>query len=371
MNECENGGYIVGAHREVPSDPTDFMWIGRTPTVGCSRLRCSVCGLMVKQRSGWRVDRNQVQYGTPDYRVRIDQMLSEDDWEQLPFLRHDDHYRVYVCRCGFVMEDHEQGTELTEVAGMGSPTIPWRCSGHPPVSLPFALDGISFSTLGEVTSAAHRAFSGWRPESLADEVPGTWASRLYGRTSGTELAAELEKLTVECLRDSDPRARIGALRFLRRQRNPAGFRVAAEMALDGPPDPAPEVQQELTDAVARFYEFNVLDEPRLQDWARSNALRPGVRQLVIDALAERDPRWLRDSAAAIVRANPIEAGFVLKSVFNAFSADGYTPFELAANLTGIPGVSRDQMRTDAERWLRGDTRDGVLKILDSEPDTSN
>lgn len=371
MNECENGGYIVGAHREVPSDPTDFMWIGRNPTVGCSRLRCSVCGLMVKQHGGWRVDRDQVQYGTPDYRPRIDQLLSEDNWDLLPFMRHDENYRVYVCRCGFVMEDHQQGTELTEIDGMGSPTIPWRCSGHPLVSLPFALDGITFSTLVDLVDAARRAFSGWRPESCTDEVQGTWASRLHGRVSGTEMASKLEELTVACLRDPDARVRAGALRSLRRQRNAAGFRVAADMALDGPPDPAAEVQQELTDAVARFYEFDVLDEPRLRDWARSNALRPGVRQFVLEALAERDPSWLRDSAEAVVRANPQEAGFVLKSVFNAFLSKGYTPFELAAKLARIPGVSHEQMRSDARRWLRGDSRDGVLKILDSHPDSAN
>jgi hypothetical protein len=102
----------------------------------------------------------------------------------------------------------------------------------------------------------------------------------------------------------------------------------------------------------------------LRDWARAQSLRPGVREYVIEALATRDPQWLRQSAEAIVRANPQAAGFVLKSVFDAFVYEGYVPYELAAKLARLPGVSHEQMRADARRWLRGDVRDGVLKVLD-------
>ena len=185
------------------------------------------------------------------------------------------------------------------------------------------------------------------------------------------MAARIERLTVDCFADPDPKVRSGAFRFLRTHRNPDGVRASVKLALDGPADEAPEVQGHLIDAVSRIYELELLDEPRLRDFIRSSALRPGVREFVIEALATCDPEWLRQSAEAIVRANPQAAGFVLKSVFDAFVYEGYTPYELAGKLARISGVSHEQMRADARRWLQGDARDGVLRILDRASPAAN
>jgi len=371
MNHCANAGFLVGATRELPTDTTDFQWGSRLPSVGCNRLRCSVCGALVHQQPGWLVNRDQVQFGTLEYQSRIDEMYERQAWSELPWMRPYDAYRVYVCHCGFVTEDNELAIGLSTAGGPGDGTIPWRCDGHDEVSLPFVIDGVTFADGKAVLAAARKALGGWQPAAVAQETYGTWVNRLHGRLKGTELAPRIERLTVEALRDPDPRMREGALRFLTTHRNPDGFREAATLALDGATDPVEAVQNALIDAVARIYEYEVLDEPRLRDWARMNALKSGVRPTVIEALAERDSQWLRDSAEAIVRANPQEAGFVLKSVFNAFGAGGYTPFELAARLARIPGDSHEHMRADARRWLRGVNRDGVIKILDTLSGSAN
>lgn len=365
MNECANQGYLVGPKGEILSDPTDFMWDGREPAIGCDRLRCSVCGAMVRQHAGWIVDDEQVKFGAPEYQARVDQLYDSATWDQLPFARRNAGYRIYVCRCGVVREDREEALAFTTVGGMGSGPIPWSCSGHAEVSLPFVIDGVTMATEDEVVQAARRGFSGWRPDAIQADVYGTWTSSLHSRVAGTSLATAIERVTVECFTDADPKVRAGALRFLRVHRNPDGVRAAVDMALAGATQQPEDVQAALADAVARIYEFELLDEPRLRDLIRGSALQPGVRDFVIEALATRDPSWLRQSAEAIVRANPQAAGFVLKSVFDAFVYEGYTPYELAGKLSRIPGVSHEQMRLDVRRYLQGDARDGVLKILDA------
>lgn len=372
-NLCANRGYLVGARRELPTDESDFSWDGRQPAVGCNRLKCSACGAMVRQRSGWLVDRDVVRVGAPDYRVRIDELYDRDDWRSLSSVRPDETYRVYVCRCGFVTESGELALAFSTSDGIAGSqnTIPWSCDGHRPVTLPFALDGEVLATEGDIVDKARRAFAGWLPSALVGPVHGTWTSRLYGRSSGTPFTSTIEALTVRSLSDADLNVRAGALRFLRTHRNPEGFAAAVELALARRAEfrGSPATERELLETVARIYELDLVDVPALQQFVRTVALEPGNGDCVIEALAVRTPGWLRDSAEAIVRANPLTAGLVLKAVFDAFASEGFTPSELAGRLARIPGVSREQMRADARRWLRGDARDAVLQAIDAAGST--
>lgn len=291
MNECAHRGFLVGSTRELPADATDFQWGLRLPAVGCNRLRCSACGAIVRQHAGWLVDREQVQVGATDYRARLRELYDREAWTGLPYVQPDDVYRVYVCHCRFVMESYQLALGLSTDGLFETEPIPWSCCGHPEVSLPFVIDGVTLSTESDVTDAVRRAFTGWQPAGLDREVFGTWVNRVHARLAGTALATSIEQQTVEGLSDADPSVRAGALRFLPTHRNVAGFHAAAKRALDGTEEVA-SVAEQLVDSVARIYEYDVIDEPRLRDWARAQALRPGARPAVIEALATRDPQWL-------------------------------------------------------------------------------
>jgi len=369
MNICENDGYLVGAQAELPSDPTDFMWIGREPTVGCNRLRCAGCGETVRQNPGWLVRSDEL---LVDRRARIDELRRREDWDGLTYVRRDDTYRIYVCRCGYESEDFREPLAHPEADdGPGRRWIQFRCAGHPGVALPFVIDGVTLSTVDEVVAAARRGFAGWRPEPMgAAEVRGTWTSRLHGRAQRTELASRIERLTVECFSDGDERIRAGALRFLRRHRNLDGDRVAVSWALDGPSDPSPLVRRELANTVAAVWEYGLVEDARIGRYVLANAVYGEVVEHAVDALAVRERTLLRDSAETIVRATPSSAPKILRRVFEAFAYEDQTMLDLAAKLVRIPGVDLQALRRFARTQVSARARDGFLRIVDEAEHTS-
>jgi hypothetical protein len=181
MNECALNGYLMGPKGEMLWEPGDNMWGVRKPTVGCDRLRCAVCGAMVRNHAGWVVDDEQVKFGTAEYRARVDALYESATWDGLPYAARHERYRTYVCRCGVVLEDWERALGASNVGGFGTSPIPWSCVGHPEVTLPFTMDGVTFRTEDELASirnasgdgdreADRRLFDGRRPECAQGRV---------------------------------------------------------------------------------------------------------------------------------------------------------------------------------------------------------
>lgn len=120
---CSDGGWLVPAAGTVPADPKEHQTSGRSPHVGCNRVRCSVCGELLISRVGYEV--------APDARAIAPQLFASADWG--PFIARGQlvshpSARLYVCRCRaeIVVADTSLAADNDDM-----PTPTWACDGHP------------------------------------------------------------------------------------------------------------------------------------------------------------------------------------------------------------------------------------------------
>src|SRR4051812_49131224 len=94
LNICFNDGHLVGAQLAIPSDPSDYCWSTRDPVVGCSMLRCTVCGALVKQQPGYSVAVELPPVGTVEWNQWVLALCEQSDWHALPYLDANQVYRT-------------------------------------------------------------------------------------------------------------------------------------------------------------------------------------------------------------------------------------------------------------------------------------
>src|SRR5262245_58968315 len=131
MNECTHNGHLVDATQALPSEPTDFAVDG-LPIVGCTRIRCRRCGAEVRSVSEVELARRN-----PLTTDEIATIYALSDPMASPLLRRaDTSTRLYLCRCESWIElsDHRLWDPDPSES---DPQLPWRCQGHPTISLPY------------------------------------------------------------------------------------------------------------------------------------------------------------------------------------------------------------------------------------------
>lgn len=132
---CINGGYLAGPKARIPEDPSYFQTGGAKFYVGCSRLRCKLCGQMARQQSGLRDGNGASEHPTEIY--------NDPDLAKSPYLAADPDSRVYACACSVVT--------LTGGRTVPFPNGVWVCAGHP------APDGAA--VLPQISLSAARDFA--------------------------------------------------------------------------------------------------------------------------------------------------------------------------------------------------------------------
>lgn len=122
MNRCEHDGLLVGPAFALATSDTDYQWIGRSPEVGCTNIRCTHCGKRV--RVFVRT------YLIPPERDRPDYHAIYDSGGEHAQLKPWEKTNLYLCYCGAERVD---GIEyLDQQNDMGWRRYPkWRCGGHP------------------------------------------------------------------------------------------------------------------------------------------------------------------------------------------------------------------------------------------------
>lgn len=305
MNVCGEGGWLVHGEARIPADPTDFHG-GTLPVIGCSRLRCSACGQVVRNAAGYAFASEDQDlaalYATADLTTVL--------------ARTQPKLRLYLCRCRHFLEQHQHRLEEPDPDYTTDPNTPWRCEGHPGVVLPHDIDGVTVTEDG-IAELVAKNFGGWAPPDAppAFRQGARWAARLYVRLTGTAAQDGVASAAAALLDDASPAVRAHALHFFYFVRVPVGLRRILALlegdraTLAGIPDPVSEVrtygQPTLEESAWRDLYWVVGELESARQLARRDAVTAGrATGAVLDALAHHDMPWLLDHAVDVVRANP-------------------------------------------------------------------
>jgi hypothetical protein len=313
MNRCAAGGYLVSAKSSLPSDPTDFHLEG-LPTVGCTRIKCGVCDVLVRNAPGLAF---RTRENVPA--AELAALYASTDLAASPLLHQTHaHLRLYLCRCSRWLENDPSACDEPEPDALTDPDMPWGCDGHPYIQLPHDIDGHSCTSRGELRDLATRGFHGFSPPRTRpdDTLRAAWLVRLHERLQPAD-AAVIATAALSCLEDRDPRTRALVLQFFWRVPDEAAqARLLAILEGDrrlfaGIPDEVtafPNFDRTLEESIWRVLGPLVAAPGRARDLARVGALAAGKGgRAVYDALARGDSAWVVSSAEDIARATPDRA----------------------------------------------------------------
>jgi hypothetical protein len=200
------------------------------PPRGCNHVRCTVCGALVRAidgvsaRDGFR-------------RTECAALFAAETPGDSPLLRSTKDVRLYLCRCAFAEQSHREGAldDPDTDRMVGDPIVPWRCAGHPLLTLPHVLDGIAVN--GEdLPALTDRALGGFfSPDAHpADRSPVVWLARLYARLTGSAWASLVDHAVARGLTDDDPTVRMRALKVVARVAPPAALAAARRLLCEHP-----------------------------------------------------------------------------------------------------------------------------------------
>lgn len=127
LRVCDCGGYLVSSVLRV-GVPFEVQFDGLNDLVGCSRLRCAICGADVRNLVA-RLPRPEIPPATLHESQRVDELSEPNANEEA---------RLYYCRCLYWLETSQTCTTPTGSGDVLEPVLPWSCSGHPTVA---AVDG--------------------------------------------------------------------------------------------------------------------------------------------------------------------------------------------------------------------------------------
>ena len=274
---CPDDGYMVGAQREIPEDPTDLAVAG-LPIIGCNRLRCLRCGVSVKDSV------------SPEAKLA------------------DSGTRVYSCDCRKWSENGVQALEDDDWETFRtSPDVPWECEGHPAIVLPHDIDGAVVGSQAELVTLAQRAVRGEFPPRTraADAAKGDWLVRFRARLNPGDAAA-VTSAVVEGLDDPDPHSRARALHFFTHvAHHPARERLLALLANGWT----------LEETAWRVLAPLVGEAGPAREFARAEALAGRGSGELFRTLAAGDPEWFLANGREMALATPPRA----EELYNSFA----------------------------------------------------
>jgi hypothetical protein len=309
---CQSGGVLVGPERIFGPEPFDYCWPLADVAIGCNHLKCRSCGASVRSAPG---------YGAgPDYMAHYEksgrgEIYAAADWETLVargILAHKSYNRFYLCLCAERAETLQTYIEDEAQWQVIDPPPPWRCAGHPRFALPGALDGLGIGADTDWSALTARALS----ESLRHEVPATarfgdqWLSRLYHLIQHDPLGARLSEAVFAHIGSNDPRIRVNAIDFFRRNPRAPGAERLIDLAREhydwfaAVPNPHAadtDMLHFLLQALAcRLDEGDRTPLPFLHEELLKPGSKPGY---LIVALKNHDQKWLLANRNAILSAN--------------------------------------------------------------------
>jgi hypothetical protein len=276
VNFCAEGGYLIdGTFYFYPDDPCEYT-AGHLPIRGCNHIVCPSCGETVRQK-----------------------VVGEN--------------RSYACRCHRWEEKDRHRLDETDPLD-GDPRLPWRCAGHPLVTLPHDFDGVSVDEAGLAALVA-RALGGWTPQGVRkeDRERAGWVLRLDSRLRGTPHTDVVEAAVVAGLDGADAAARGRALNFIEHVQIRSGLRRVVELlrgdrgGFAGVPDTQAEHSEDKTleDSLWRVARFLPETAEALRELSRTEASSAGRgTPALFNFLAYNDKDWLAEHVTNLARATP-------------------------------------------------------------------
>ncbi len=352
---CALGGRVVAARHAVPDAAFDLDFEG--PTVGCNHLRCSRCDQPVRQAPG-------LSWG-----ATADRLAASADWEALAdagVLTRNPEHRLYACACRVHVEDHDRALGDAEQWDHDEVPPPWRCAGHPGLTLPLALDGVALDTVRDVVDAfvRHAGSPPAAAPAFTRETPTAWSQRLvhvlYPRPDG------LLDALADLLDADNPVARAAVSDLYRTTPTLPGAERLADSLVDHPErwfdqpnplSPADGLDRWAQVAVARRAVWtdplgSPLDEGAIEAVRHLALHAPSLTISLLQAIARLDPAWLATHAGRIVentdsedvarrilytlRRKPPEAATAAVAMLDAWPGDPEDYRRLAAEL--VPAV---------------------------------
>jgi hypothetical protein len=313
---CFMAGTLVEPDLWLPSDPFDHVWA----MFGCNQLRCGACGQTV--------------------RSRVEQ-----------------YCRRYECAC---QSRDEYGYHLIgSDAGQDREFwTAWRCAGHPPLPLPYTLDGIEIAAVAPFAAIVSQTLAnppfvapGFRTQSF-------WVQRLYRLLPSPSQHAAVGHGVAAQLASPDPATARAAMDFFKDIPQAPGAEQVAVIAerdrdrLRATPDPASKTPASLWDRMLVALDARLVvvkdgapvDRAAL-DLARRALLEGEEGDGLVFRIAMVDPIWYCEHAADIVRARPADIEFALEGLIYAQATDR----KLA--LQRIRSLGRDAIRAVAS-WRK-------------------
>jgi uncharacterized protein (TIGR02996 family) len=317
VNFCARSGYLVDGTQVIPTDPTDIH-VEDAPIVGCSHLWCSVCRAAVRDAAGLAfATRDELTQG------QLSALYQTADLASSSLLhRGAPAWRLYLCRCSRWLETSRHAC-VDRDPDEADPNVPWRCAGHPPLTLPADVDGTVVTTQQELRELAARGFHDLAPPRVrpADRERAEWLARLATRLSPSD-AAVVRSAALAALEDAAPRTRGLALRFFRCAPSEQAHARVLDL-YDKSPNLFVGVVDEVTtievDTTLAHTAWRILGPllggaGRARDRARSEALAGTANRAAYDALAKHDSAWMTSHAEDVARAAPGR----LQELFDSF-----------------------------------------------------
>ena len=304
LNHCGGGGTCVSGNEWLPSEPFDYDWAQLGPTIGCNHLACAKCGVEVRNLLGFDLHADSA---PGDVYERIGSNDSSRFIESAT-------YRIYSCRHYSIVAKFKF---LAEQPNDYAPWTPWKCAGHPALSLPALLEGVAIDEKSDFGQLARKSFAGELGVSLhpsVDRVPGFWLQRLYRLLGDLPAAAKIAGAAADQLLDPTPSVRMGAIGFFNLGWNaPGADRVApalrdhpelfADVLVDGNPTTLERQLLEVLD----YRIINKVGDTVALELMRAALSRPfkpiGLERFLF-GMARVDQQWLLEHGDALVAAVP-------------------------------------------------------------------
>lgn len=197
LNRCGLGGSLTSAREPLPAAAFEYDHAA-LPRRGCNRLRCPTCGELVRHEDHQRV-------GTAMAPADAAALYARESVAGSPMVSPARDARLYLCRCRAWVQSRREDAladpdpdSLPQRMGLA-----WRCAGHPPLTLPAELDGVTV-TVAALPRLCAEALGGWSPPGAApaDRSGVAWAARLHARLAGTEWADAVDSACTRALADA-------------------------------------------------------------------------------------------------------------------------------------------------------------------------
>lgn len=295
---CHSGGTLVSADDWLPSDPRDYQAGGLVPFIGCNNLSCQKCKTTVQSALGFS--------GLPSPAT----LAATADWTTLPEYSGGSQ-RLYACGCTVRLIGAPTELELPAGAYDFEEQLPWRCAGHPSLSVPGELDGLSID--GDWSGLAPLVLKvRTQLHDYVDRLPGFQAHRLYAML-GEPAREGLSHAVAALVGDDELRPRV-VLYFAGRPMA-AGFDEVARYVASHPDQvasvavdwgPSPTLAAYLADAFATRLTLS----PRgpgsdaVRDALRVIATHPPGLGATVLRLARVDPGFVQDRLGDLLLADP-------------------------------------------------------------------